>query len=403
MPTSYSIRSTRAATPSSRARVIAGAIALTIAATTIGLVRGGTFAGAADVSETRQRRDELVNRLAELHDQLEVGQAAEQAAQNRLVTARLILALARDRYRAHVAALYTNDVERDAGAQQAVATYLASHRATLSAEDVSLLEAATSRAEELVTFQTAIDRAEAEQQYLSALRTQVSQTADLIEWYRAILDGRVVTEEALAKAEAAATASASKTAAAKQTLDAGRVKATDDLATAGAQTRATTDDRADDRADDGAVTAVAEPEPTPQTRAAASVTVKRLPRTFSTAAQQAFMRQFPFGPVDGVPAGLARTGQTVSGVASWYGADFNGRPTASGAIYDMDGYTVASKELPLGTILLISRNGRSVLALVNDRGPYIAGRVLDLSRATRNALGIDGLGSVHAEVLAVAS
>jgi rare lipoprotein A (RlpA)-like double-psi beta-barrel protein len=116
--------------------------------------------------------------------------------------------------------------------------------------------------------------------------------------------------------------------------------------------------------------------------------------------QQGVMGRWPFGPVTGVPAGLRATGQTVTGIASWYGPGFDGRATASGAIYDQEGWTCASKELPLGTILLVSENGRSVLLLVNDRGPYVDGWVLDLSHAAAQALGHRGIGVVTAQVLA---
>ena len=120
----------------------------------------------------------------------------------------------------------------------------------------------------------------------------------------------------------------------------------------------------------------------------------------ASARQQALMAQWPFGPVAGVPAGLRATGQAVTGIASWYGPGFDGRATASGAIYDQEGWTCASKELPLGTILLVSENGRSVLLLVNDRGPYVDGWVLDLSHAAEQALHHPGVGVVTAQVLA---
>ena len=60
---------------------------------------------------------------------------------------------------------------------------------------------------------------------------------------------------------------------------------------------------------------------------------------------------------------------------------------------------MASKELPLGTILVVARGDRRVLLLVNDRGPYVAGRVLDLSAAGARALGLGGVGPVVAEVV----
>lgn len=121
----------------------------------------------------------------------------------------------------------------------------------------------------------------------------------------------------------------------------------------------------------------------------------------ATTRQQAAMAKWPFGPVSGVPAGLKPDGAPLAGLASWYGSDFDGRPTASGAIYDQEGWTVANKELPLGTFVVITANGRSVLLLVNDRGPYIEGRVFDLSHAAAHYLGTDGAGvaMVQAQVV----
>ena len=114
------------------------------------------------------------------------------------------------------------------------------------------------------------------------------------------------------------------------------------------------------------------------------------------------MRRYPFGPPApgaALPPGLRPSGQVIAGVASWYGSDFDGRPTATGAIYDMEGWTVASPDLPLGTFLVISRGPDRVLVLVNDRGPYVPGRVLDLSHAAEVALGGFGLGDVGAQVV----
>ena len=125
----------------------------------------------------------------------------------------------------------------------------------------------------------------------------------------------------------------------------------------------------------------------------------------ATARQLDLMRRIPFGPVSALgplPGGLVTTGQRVEGNASWYGPGFNGRPTASGAIYDQEAWTVASRDLPLGTLLAVSRGARRVLLLVNDRGPYVEGRVLDLSAAAARELGVGGVGTVSAEVVAAA-
>ncbi len=107
----------------------------------------------------------------------------------------------------------------------------------------------------------------------------------------------------------------------------------------------------------------------------------------------------PSGPAPGIPAGFAGSGVRFEGIASWYGPGFEGNPTASGDIFDADLYTAASKELPLGTWLYVTHGGKGVVVLVNDRGPYIDGRILDLSRAAAFAIGITGLGWIEAEIL----
>lgn len=75
-------------------------------------------------------------------------------------------------------------------------------------------------------------------------------------------------------------------------------------------------------------------------------------------------------------------------LASWYGPGFEGLPTASGEPYDPYGYTAAHKTLPLGTQLTVSYNGGSVPVVVNDRGPYVGARELDLSQGAAEYLGL---------------
>jgi rare lipoprotein A (peptidoglycan hydrolase) len=135
--------------------------------------------------------------------------------------------------------------------------------------------------------------------------------------------------------------------------------------------------------------------------AAMTSTPTRAPRhARATGSQSELMRRYRFGP-GGIPTGLVASGQVLQGKASWYGPGFDGRPTASGAIFDQEGWTVAHKTLPLGTILLVSYNGRSVVVLVNDRGPYAGGRILDLSHGVATALGTvhAGVAYVRAEIL----
>lgn len=82
------------------------------------------------------------------------------------------------------------------------------------------------------------------------------------------------------------------------------------------------------------------------------------------------------------------------GLASWYGDDFHGRRTANGEIYDMNALTAAHPTLPLPSYVYVTnlRNQRTVLVRVNDRGPYVGNRIIDLSRATARALSIEGKG-----------
>ena len=78
------------------------------------------------------------------------------------------------------------------------------------------------------------------------------------------------------------------------------------------------------------------------------------------------------------------------GLASWYGARFHGKPTASGEKYDMHEFTAAHPTLPFGTIVRVRSlvNGRTVDVRINDRGPFIKRRVIDLSRAAAQKLGL---------------
>lgn len=91
------------------------------------------------------------------------------------------------------------------------------------------------------------------------------------------------------------------------------------------------------------------------------------------------------------------------GVASFYGAEFQGRPTANGEIFDPTEMTAAHPSLPFGTQIQVtnSRNGKSVVVRVNDRGPFTGGRVVDLSRAAAGEIGMvsSGTAPVVVEVI----
>ena len=89
--------------------------------------------------------------------------------------------------------------------------------------------------------------------------------------------------------------------------------------------------------------------------------------------------------------------EAKGGLASWYGPGFKGLPTASGEPFDPRGYTAAHKTLPFGTDLVVSYRGRSVAVTVNDRGPFVGGRELDLSRAAARDLGLTRAGVDYVE------
>ncbi len=89
------------------------------------------------------------------------------------------------------------------------------------------------------------------------------------------------------------------------------------------------------------------------------------------------------------------------GTASWYGPGFHGRQTASGETYDQDALTAAHRTLPLGTRVAVTNvaSGQSVTVEINDRGPYVDGRIIDLSRAAIERIGLkdQGTGVVRLE------
>ena len=88
-------------------------------------------------------------------------------------------------------------------------------------------------------------------------------------------------------------------------------------------------------------------------------------------------------------------------LCSWYGRGFHGRTTASGTVYDQDGFTTAHKTLPFGTVILLAYQGRGVIVTVTDRGPFIEGREFDLSRAAFSALADTSMGLIWAEWVVV--
>jgi rare lipoprotein A len=97
-------------------------------------------------------------------------------------------------------------------------------------------------------------------------------------------------------------------------------------------------------------------------------------------------------------------GYQEKGVASWYGKDFHGRRTSNGEIYDMYGMTAAHKTLPMNTMVMVKNleNNRKVVVRINDRGPFVRGRIIDLSYTAAKKLKLVGNGTAKVDVVALA-
>lgn len=100
---------------------------------------------------------------------------------------------------------------------------------------------------------------------------------------------------------------------------------------------------------------------------------------------------------------LDHQGYVAEGVASWYGADFHGHKTSNGETYNMHAMTAAHKTLPMGVYVRVRnlRNDREAVVRINDRGPFVKGRLIDLSYAAANQLGVAGPGTAPVRVEAL--
>jgi rare lipoprotein A len=100
-----------------------------------------------------------------------------------------------------------------------------------------------------------------------------------------------------------------------------------------------------------------------------------------------------------------KKGHTQKGIASYYHDALHGRKTASGEVYNKRILSAAHKSLPLGTKVRVTKvsNGKSIVVRVNDRGPFVKGRIIDLSRRAARKLGIisSGVAKVQVEVLSI--
>jgi rare lipoprotein A len=100
------------------------------------------------------------------------------------------------------------------------------------------------------------------------------------------------------------------------------------------------------------------------------------------------------------PSARVRPGAVFVGVSSFYGPDFHGKLTANGEVYDMYGLTAAHRTLPLNTIIRVTNltNNKSLIVRINDRGPYIQGRMLDLSYGAAKKLGFVAQGTTRVKI-----
>ncbi|WP_448872560.1 septal ring lytic transglycosylase RlpA family protein [Desulfobulbus propionicus] len=118
---------------------------------------------------------------------------------------------------------------------------------------------------------------------------------------------------------------------------------------------------------------------------------------------KATQRPYVINGITYYPIPSAR-GYVEQGIASWYGEPFHGRKTSCGEVYNMYGDTAAHKTLPMDTMLLVKnlKNGRSTVVRINDRGPFVQDRIIDLTYTKAKTLGIISHGTAPVEIVALA-
>lgn len=125
--------------------------------------------------------------------------------------------------------------------------------------------------------------------------------------------------------------------------------------------------------------------------------------TLATSASVAapYLPVAPTAPIAAAPKAVAPAQPSKLVTASWYGPHHHGRRTASGETFDATAFTAAHRTLPFGTLLAVTNpeNGRTVMVRVNDRGPFVKGRALDLSEAAARAIGMQGKGVAAVSII----
>jgi rare lipoprotein A (peptidoglycan hydrolase) len=112
-------------------------------------------------------------------------------------------------------------------------------------------------------------------------------------------------------------------------------------------------------------------------------------------------RTAPPAPAQGLSGGSSQRNYHAKGLASWYGGKFHGRKTASGERFNQYGLTAAHRTLPFGALVKVTnvKTGESVVVRINDRGPHIAGRIIDLSYGAAKKIGLLSMAMVEIEVV----
>ena len=125
---------------------------------------------------------------------------------------------------------------------------------------------------------------------------------------------------------------------------------------------------------------------------------KSSPNT-SAASQRATMRPYTINGKTYYPTTVS-VGDTALGIASWYGPNFHGKKTSNGETYNMNAMTAAHKTLPMNTMVRVTNlgNGAQTTVRINDRGPFVAGRIIHLSTAAATSIGMIGAGTARVKL-----
>ena len=125
---------------------------------------------------------------------------------------------------------------------------------------------------------------------------------------------------------------------------------------------------------------------------------KSSPNT-SAASQRATMRPYTINGKTYYPTTVS-VGDTALGIASWYGPNFHGKKTSNGETYNMNAMTAAHKTLPMNTMVRVTNlsSGAQTTVRINDRGPFVAGRIIDLSKAAATSIGMIGTGTARVKL-----